>query len=568
MFPKLLSPFRPFLPFSGASISDRMTLRALRATPFVLFTLILLWGCGGEDAQLGSGNDDAAHSAHGDHGDPGGRELGEVTFPTSCAEEVQPRFEEGIALLHSFYFTESRNAFEQVAEDDPSCAMAHWGIAMSHRGNPFAGPVPPGGDEAGLAAAERARELGGGTEREDGYVEAVIAFFRDHDSEDYRSRMLRYEEVMDRLRQEHPDDWEATIFFAREVTANASPGDQTFERQMRAAELMEPLFEQHPRHPGLAHYIIHAYDTPQLAERGLAAARAYEEIAPDAPHALHMPSHIYTRLGYWDESIDMNRRSAEAGHPDSPHRLHAWDYKVYGFLQQGRDDAAAAILEEAERFSERVEGGLSYNGAAMPARYALERDRWPEAAVLPVRTAPGTPQEAVTRFARGIGAARTGDVVAASEEAAALARIRDALRDQGEEDWAERTEAQRLTVAAWVAHVQGEVEDALRMAEEAGEIETRVEKHPVTPGPLIPARELHADLLMDLQRYEEALGAYERTLEREPNRARALAGAAQAAELAGEGARAREHYTALLDLMDAADVERPELLRARRYLED
>ncbi|TVP54925.1 MAG: hypothetical protein EA351_12100 [Gemmatimonadales bacterium] len=460
----------------------------------------------------------------------GSMTLGEVSFPTSCDAAVRGDFERGVALLHSFYFAASRQTFEGVLDRDPECAMGYWGLAMTHRGNPFAGGPAAESDRSGLAAAERALALEPPTDREQGYVDAVLALFREHESVDYRTRALRYEEAMDRLRTAHPEDHEATIFYAREVTANASPSDPTFERQLRATELMEPLFEQFPRHPGLAHYIIHAYDAPSLAERGLDAAFAYAEIAPDAPHALHMPSHIFTRMGYWAESIEANRRSAEAAAPESGERLHAWDYMVYGHIQQGEFELAESVLAEAEALIDRagIDGRIPYNAAAMEARLSLERDRWDHAAGLEVRSAPDSPPEAVTRFARGLGAARSGELGAAQEEVVALARIRDALRSAGEDDWAERTEAQRLAVSAWIALARGEEEAAMRMADEAGAIEERVEKHPVTPGPLIPARELHGDLLMALGRYEEAETAYRRTLEREPNRARTETGLARA----------------------------------------
>ena len=486
--------------------------------------------------------------------------FGDVAFPISCATEAQDRFEEGVALLHSFYLGPAREAFQGAADADPDCAMAHWGLAMVHRGNPFAGPASADGNRSGLEAAQTARELGPPTEREEAYVDAALALFEDHEASSPAERSLRYEEAMAEVHGDHPDDEEAAIFYAREVTANASPEDRTFERQLRAAEIMEPLFEENPRHPGLAHYIIHAYDVPELAERGLDAARAYEDIAPDAPHALHMPSHIYTRLGLWDESIEMNRRSAEVDDPDSGHRLHAWDYKVYGFLQQGRDDEAARVLEDARELSERLGGPLSYNGVAMPARYALERGEWDEARALPVEGAEDSPAEAVSRFARGIGAGREGDLAVAQEEAEALARIREALEADGVEEWVERVEAQQLAVDAWVAHLSGESDEAVALADRAGEIEERVEKHPVTPGPLLPARELHGDLLLELDRPQEALDAYEATLEREPNRARTLAGAARAAELAGHEDRASEYdqeLSALMEREGASEGRRP-----------
>lgn len=480
----------------------------------------------------GDGAGDADGEASGDASSEA-TAVGEVQFPTSCDPATQDEFERGVALLHSFYFGEARDAFQGVAQADPECAMAHWGVAMTHRGNPFAGGPSDEGAQAGLAAAQTAVELDPPTEREQGYVDAAMVLFENHQNVDWRTRSLRYEEAMDELRQAHPDDHEATIFFAREMTANASPANDSFERQLDATALMEPLFDRFPEHPGLAHYIIHAYDAPPLAERGLEAARAYADIAPDAPHALHMPSHIFTRMGYWEESIETNRRSAEAAGPDSGSRLHAWDYMVYGHLQRGEFEQADSVVAEALELIERagMDGRVPYNAAAMEARVLLERDRWSEAADLPLRAAPNSPSEAVTRFARGLGAARSGDPAFAAEEVAALARIRDALREAGEADWAERTEAQRLAVEAWISLERGDESDAVDLADRAAAIEDRVEKHPVTPGPLIPARELHGDLLMSLGRSEDAAAAYRATLEREPNRARTE----QALERAGAG---------------------------------
>ncbi len=520
--------------------------------PLFLFlpalVLFFLVGCGapeaGEsDAEASAPEVPAPTAAHEEHDQATGEApqelegLGTVSFPTSCASRVDDAMQRGVALLHSFYFSAARDAFDAAASEDPDCAMAHWGMALAHRGNPFAGAPAPGADARGLEAARRALELDPPTARERGYVDAVIALFDGHETVDWRTRGARYKAVMEEVARDHPEDVEATIFFAREITALASPADPEFRRQLHAASLMEPLFEELPRHPGLAHYLIHAYDAPALARRGLAAARAYADIAPAAPHALHMPSHIFTRLGYWEESIETNRRSAEAAGPDSGERLHAWDYMVYGYLQLGDQVRADSLVGEARALVERVglDGRLPYNAAAMEARIALESDRWEEAAALEVRTAADGPPEAVTRFARGLGMARSGDLSGAREEGVHLARIRDALEARGEADWAERTEAQRLAVEAWILYGEGESQEALERAERAASIEERVEKHPVTPGPLLPARELHGDLLLVLGREAEARAAYEATLEREPNRARtraalSAAGAAPAAD--------------------------------------
>jgi tetratricopeptide (TPR) repeat protein len=328
--------------------------------------------------------------------------------------------------------------------------------------------------------------------------------------------------------------------------------------------LMLPLFQQHPDHPGLAHYIIHAYDAPALADQGVEAAIAYAGIAPAAPHALHMPSHIFTRLGYWQESIETNQRSA-AAEPVPDAAVHPMDYMVYAYLQMGRDEAAREVLDRAVLNPDRFYGGtLGYNFAAMPARFALERNDWAAASSLRIPVGALAHVEAVSRFARAIGLARTGGD--AAPEIAALALLEDSLRRQNDAYWTTIVRAQRLAAQSWAVRAEGDAARALALAIEAAELEETVEKHPVTPGPLLPARELLGDLLLEMDRPDEALAAYEATLAREPNRARTLHGAARAAERAGERERARAHYTALLELMGEADPTRPEPAAARRYL--
>jgi tetratricopeptide (TPR) repeat protein len=493
--------------------------------------------------------------------------LGSVRFPTSCGAAAQPVFERGVAMLHSFWFDQALRTFGEAAAADPACAMAHWGMAMTLLGNPFTGvsPAEPQLREA-LDHARRAVELArAATPREQGYAAAVLALYDGYETADHRTRLRAHEAAMDRVRQAHPDDAEAAIFYARAVIANAPPTDLTFARQMHAARLLDPLFRAQPHHPGLAHYTIHAYDAPPVARQGLEAARRYASIAPAAPHALHMPSHIFTRLGYWDESIEANRRSA-AAEPDSNAAVHPMDYLVYAYLQQGRYTEAARVVQRAVLASDRFYVGITgYNFAAMPARYALEREAWDEAAVLPVPAAAPYAQ-AVTRFARAVGAARGGRVQAARAEVAALGAIRDTLAARGDSFWATIVRAQGLAAEAWLAYAEGDAERALRLAEEAAALEETVEKHPVTPGPLLPARELLADLLMELGRPVDAQRAYEATLVREPDRARALFGAGRAAERAGDAAAARRHYGRLLEVMRAADEGRPQLQAARAFL--
>ena len=517
-------------------------------------------------ASLGSALAAGAQAAH--HHPAGSAErLGKVSFPTSCSREVQPGFERAVAMLHSFWFEEAQRAFQDVAAADPSCAMAHWGIAMTLLGNPLIGqPLPESRVRNALAAAERAGALGAkASPRERGYIDAALALYRDV-GPDRRPKLQAYESAMNALRQQYPQDVEASIFYAIAVVANAPASDLAFTRQKHAAEVLTPLFTSQPDHPGLAHYIIHSFDSPQLAEQGLAAARAYADIAPSAPHALHMPSHIFTRLGYWDESIATNRRSA-AAEPDSNAAVHPMDYMVYAYLQQGRDAEAGKVVSRAVNNPDRFYGGIiGYNFAAMQARYALERGRWEEAAQLRVPVGAPPYVEAVTRFARALGAARSARPDLARSEIARLDSLRDVLRQSGDAYWATVVEAQGLAAAAWVARAGRHDADALRLARAGADLEETVEKHPVTPGPLIPARELEGDLLLELGRPADALASYERTLTREPNRARALAGAARAAERGGNMDRARRHYTALAKLMDRADPDRPEAKAAKAFL--
>lgn len=506
-----------------------------------------------------------------DHGHPEGdpERVGTVSFPVSCDPAVAPAFERGVAMLHSFWFEAATRTFEEVAAADPSCAMARWGIAMTMMGNPMARTAPsPERMAAGRAAAERARELASSSSHREQMYAATVTAYYEGEKRSHVRRMAAHEEALDALRRMHGEDPEATTFYARAVVANAPPEDLMFARQRAGADLMLPLFGATPHHPGLAHYIIHAYDAPALAAEGREAALVYADIAPAAPHALHMPSHIFTRLGYWDESIDTNARSA-AAEPQPDAAVHPLDYMVYAYLQQGRDAEARRILDRVVADTDRFYGSiLGYNFTAMPARFALERSAWREAATLPVPEGAPAFVEAITRFARAIGATRlqTTALGSARGDAAALAELHARLAGAGDTYWATIVRAQRLAADAWVARAEGNDAGALLLAREAAEVEETVEKHPVTPGPILPARELLGDLLMELGRPGEALVAYQKTLEREPRRARALFGAARAAEMAGRDAAAREHYAALLEVMEKADPTRPEPVVARRAL--
>lgn len=502
--------------------------------------------------------------------------LGRVEFPVSCSAEAQEGFGRAMALLHSFWWAEAGRAFDRVAEADPNCAMAYWGRAMVARSNWFAGAPSRAAVAAGLEAAERGLAIGGRTDRERGYLEAVATLFRGAAAGEYRAAALAYEAAMGELHAAFPDDVEAALFYAMALTANATPGDATFARQRRAGAILEPLFEAHPDHPGIAHYLIHTYDSPPIAHLGVDAARRYGTIAPSVPHAQHMPSHIFTRLGMWDESIEANSASAEAARAYeeaegmtavSFDRAHAWDYLTYAYLQQGRDEAAVRLVREVASSRATPSIATDYAFAAIPARFALERGSWGDAVGLRVRPSPGFPAgEAITHFARGVGAARSGDLASAERSVAALAVVRDTLRARSDAYWASAVEAQRWGVEAWIAHARGRHALALELIEQAALLEERIDKHPVTPGPVLPAREMQGDMLMALDRPREALAAYQAALETEPRRARSLHGAARAAVAVGDAALARARYTELLEVMALADTERPELLEARAYL--
>ncbi|MGH7636899.1 MAG: hypothetical protein ACREOK_04540 [Gemmatimonadaceae bacterium] len=481
--------------------------------------------------------------------------LGRVAFAVSCAPGIQPKFERAVAMLHSFWFEAAHDAFTQIEKEDPDCALAYWGRAMTLMGNPMARNAPSQERLAtGFQLAQRAKELSANaSHREQMWADAVLAYYRDHASRSHLARMKTHEQAFDALRRAHPEDEEATIFYARTVVANAPPTDQTFANQLAAAELLQPLFDRHPDHPGLAHYLIHAYDAPAIASRGAAAARAYAGIAPAAPHALHMPSHIFTRLGHWDESIETNQRSARA-EPDSNAAVHPMDYMVYAYLQQGRLRAARSVVDRAINNPDRFYGGtLGYNFTAMPARYVLEREAWTEAAALKLPVGAAAYVRAITHFARGIGAARSGNAAAAQIELDSLASLKAQLDKAGDSYWATIVEAQRLATSAWIALGTRDTSRALDLARSAADLEETVEKHPVTPGPILPSRELHADMLLQLGRSAEALEAYEKTLTREPRRLRTLHGAMVAAQRVGRADVAAKHQADLRDLLAKAD---------------
>jgi len=505
-----------------------------------------------------------------DHQHGSKEQLGRVVFPVSCSAPAQRRFERAMALLHSFWWESAERGFRDVAATDSTCAMAYWGLGLTYWRNPFPGGPNPLDFKAGQEAARRAIALGGRTERERDYIEAVAALYGDTGSVPNIVRLRKYADVMERVYERNRGDPEAGLFFALALTATAPAGDTTFSRQKRAAAILNPLFRAHPDHPGLAHYIIHANDSPQLAHLGLEAARRYAEIAPVAPHAQHMPTHIFVRLGYWDETVRSNLasyRAAKSGPALNADQLHAMDYAVYAYLQGGQDRAAGALVAEAQPDTSASPAQAlvaAYNRNAMAARLALERERWEDAAKLTVRPSPQVPSaELVTRFARGVGAVRAGDTAQARQENAALAAIEAELVRRGDPYWPRVARVKQQAVESWIVLAAGDTVKAIGLADAAADSEDLVGKHAVTPGEVLPARELAADMLLLLGRHADARSTYESVLKLEPRRARSIFGAARAAELAGQHAAAAERYREFLTLMAGADGDRRELTVAR-----
>jgi tetratricopeptide (TPR) repeat protein len=485
----------------------------------------------------------AADDVHDQHQHPRPEKLGTVVFPTSCAPAVQARFVRAVALLHSFWYGESEKSFGVVAAADPSCAIAQWGVAMSLYHPIWAAPTAAE-LKRGQDAVAAARAAGAKTERERDYVAAIEAFFKDADTVDHRSRAVAYEKAMERLAGRYPEDREASIFYALALLGTASPADKTYANQKKAGAILNRVLPAQPDHPGVAHYLIHSFDYPELADLALPAARSYSKIAESSPHALHMPSHIFVRLGLWEDAIRSNVDSAAAAraylektHPGwaSFDELHAVDYLAYAYLQEGRDADAKRMVERVRQVDklDNPQFAAAYALAAVPARYALERGRWAEAASLEVAPASfpwaNFPYaEAITHFARAIGAARSGDPARARQAVERLAALRQAAIDAKIAYWPDQIEIQRRAAAGWLARAEGRNDEALGLLKEAAELEGSTDKHPVTPGAVAPARELYADLLMDLGRPAEALAQYEASLKVAPKRRYALAGIAQA----------------------------------------
>jgi len=513
-------------------------------------------------------------------GPPSGTDdIGQVRFPVSCSSQAQERFQRALAILHSFWYEEAERRFSEVAETDPGCAMAFWGIAMSRYHQLWEQPSPED-LRRGREAVEKAKAAGKPSDREKAYIAAMESFYRDSDRLDHRARAVRYEKAMKELSDRYPEDLEAAVFYALALNSTVVAADKTFANQEKAARILEKAFVDNPNHPGIAHYLIHTYDYPPLAERGLPAARRYASIAPAVPHARHMPSHIFTRLGLWRESIASNRATVEVArkllaqkHPGASafEELHSMDYLAYASLQIARDREAADVATRAAgaRKFDKENFAAAYAVTAIPARYALERRRWKEAAALSLHPAPFVRNfpfaEANVHFARAIGAARSGDPAAARKAVERLSTLHDLLTRGGQAYWADQVEMYRLGAAAWLARAEGKDDAALKLMRMAADLEDRTEKHPVTPGNLLPARELLGDLLLELGRPEAALPELETSMSRWPGRFNALYLTGLAAERAGDREKAREYYGRLVTMCEGADKDRPELERARAF---
>jgi len=498
------------------------------------------------------------------------QKLGKVNFETSCKPEAQTHFNRAMLYQHSFFYRASNLAFDEALKTDPECGIAYWGIALSLLFNPHAPPPPPN-LPLGLAALQKGKAINVKTQRERDYLDALSAMYADFEKVDHRTRLLAYAKAMEALAQRYPNDDEAQIHYALALNTSASPADKTYANQLKGAAILEPIMKRQLQHPGVAHYQIHLYDYPPIAEKGLDAARRYAKIAPAAPHALHMPSHIFTRVGYWKESIASNLDSARAAkaEKDFDEQLHAMDYLVYAYLQIGQDKKAGAVVDEMKATASinpprRFVG--PYALAVSPARYMIERGDWKRAAELQVQPSQFAYSDAMTHFARAIGAARSGNPAAAKADIAKLAELRDKLRDAKDAYWSGQVDIQWQVASAWVLYAEGKHDDALKSMSAAADAEDKTEKHPVTPGVPKPARELYGVMLLDRGSAKDALAAFEATLKKEPNRLGAYVGAARAAEKSGDKAKAGEYYKKVVAIAGGADKTRTEVADARAFL--
>ena len=506
-------------------------------------------------------------------------DVGDVRFKVSCNEKAQAQFNHSLALLHHMMYAQAKESFRRVTSLDDKCAMGHWGIAMSLF-HPL-WPVVPSAEKLaeGEAALQKARSLTPQSQIEKDFIGATSAFYQNYNSLNHKARLAAWEKTQRSVYKKYPNDIDAAALFALSHIATAPKADKRFEHQEVAGKILEDRLASNPRHPGVYHYIIHAYDNPKLAPRALEVARGYDKIAPNVPHALHMPTHIFVRLGLWQDTIDWNIRSAEAA-LDQPvadltshHYPHAIDYMIYGYLQQGQDDSAREVLEELLEVDDYQKTSVAaYGLAAAQARIPLELHDWEAAANLAVRSPVNFPWddfpwiEAITYYTRGIGAARSGDVLAARDAVAMLDQLYQKSVDAGEKYWTVHVDAKRKVIEAWISFTEGGTQNALAKMRQAAKIEDSVDKHPVTPGTVLPARELYGDMLLALNRPKQAIAAYQASLKISPNRLNSLLGTGESYERLGNTLEARKYYSRVIELTENAEGQRQTLDRARTYL--
>ena len=497
------------------------------------------------------------------------QQLGSVHFKTSCNDVAQRRFDRGMRYQHSFWYLNAKEIFEEAIKADPTCAMAYWGIALTLMDNPHAA-IPRPNLAPGLAAITKAKEIGGKTERERDYIDTLMVMYADYENVPHAQRMRALRDAQAQVAAKYQDDDEAQIAYAITLNTSADLNDKTYAQQTKGAEILEPMSVRLPQHPGVTHYLIHLYDYPATAQKGLDAANRYAKIAPAAPHAQHMPSHIYTRVGYWKESIDSNTASVKAAKAEKSvgNYLHAQDYMVYAHLQLAQDQQARAVMDDMLRETDfkATVAAADYALAASPARYAIDRGDWETASQLSVRPSGLNYAMAVSHFARALGAARSGKPEAAKADIQKLAELRDKLREAKDNYWSGIVDIQRQVAVAWLLHAEGKYDEALKAMSAAADAEDKSEKHVITPGPLAPARELYGFMLIDRGMAKEALAAFEATKAKEPNRFQGYAGAAKAADMLGDKAAARHNYQQLVALTANADTERTEIAAAKKYL--
>ena len=493
-------------------------------------------------------------------------ELGKVSFPTSCNAAVQAEFETGVAMLHSYWFNYAGKTFRGVLEKDPTCAMAYWGIALDLLGNTLSSPPSAQAAREAWQLLEKARGVSAKTERERLWLDAIRAYFRGYDTIPVEQRLVAYDKAMQQLAERFPQDFEAQVYYALTLQASAPKSDTTYANQYKSAAMLEKLYTEQPQHPGITHYLIHAYDFAPFADKGIPAARRYASIAPAVPHARHMPAHIYSMVGLWQDSITSNLSALEI----QPDYYHAADFTVYAHLQLAQDESAAKMIAKALATSERGDRPPSMANftakAAMPARYVLERADWKAAAALPLTPTEYPQADSLTHFTRGLGLARLGDRAGAAREIDAMERLRAAMEKSADKYWADRTREQILAVSAWVALAEGAKDKGATLMRQAADSEDASIKHVAMENRLYPMRELLGELLLEAGRSTEALTEFTKALKQQPNRYRGLYGAARAAEASGDAASAKAFYAKVIELSKQAEGRRPELQRAQAFV--